>query len=97
LKTRKAILNKTFSDKYDTPWKTVLEKYFQLLLEFLFPRIAQEIDWDKPPVHLDKELLVIQKKSKIGKRIADKVIDFIPKEEILSQSKNPIAKSYKLI
>ncbi len=56
-----------------------MEKYFQLWLEFLFPRIAQEIDWEKPPVHLDKELLAIQKRSKIGKRIADKLIQVFKK------------------
>lgn len=59
---------------FDTPWKRIVDKYFKSLLEFLFPHIAREINWSEPLIHLDKELLKIQKKSEIGKRIADKLI-----------------------
>lgn len=64
---------------YDTPWKLIIEKYFQLLLEFLFPHIANEIDWTKPHQDLDKELLAIQKNAKVGNKISDKLIKVFKK------------------
>lgn len=67
-------MKKKLSAQFDTAWKIILEKYFQALLEFLFPHIAREIDWTKPVIHLDKELLRIQKKIKVGNKIADKLI-----------------------
>ncbi len=59
---------------YDSPWKTVLEHYFQECLEFYFPDIATSIDWTKQHKFLDKELQRITKKSQIGRRYADKLV-----------------------
>jgi len=32
---------------YDSPWKDILETYFQSALELCFPHIARQIDWAK--------------------------------------------------
>lgn len=43
-------------------------------MEFLFPNIANQIEWSKPCEHLDKELLAIQKTAKIKNKLSDKLI-----------------------
>ncbi|MEO1433310.1 MAG: hypothetical protein AAFV71_30435 [Cyanobacteria bacterium J06633_8] len=40
--------------KYDSPWKEILQLYFQDFLLFFFPYIQAEVDWTKQPVFLDK-------------------------------------------
>jgi hypothetical protein len=35
------------SDDYDSPWKEVLEEYFEDFLEFFFSGVSCEIDWEK--------------------------------------------------
>jgi hypothetical protein len=32
---------------YDSPWKDILENYFQSALELCFPQIARQINWSK--------------------------------------------------
>jgi hypothetical protein len=32
---------------YDSPWKDMLETYFQSALELCFPHIARQINWAK--------------------------------------------------
>ena len=32
---------------YDSPWKDILEIYFQSALELCFPQIARQINWGK--------------------------------------------------
>ena len=32
---------------YDSPWKDILETYFQSALELCFPQIARQINWAK--------------------------------------------------
>ncbi|MBS0287116.1 MAG: hypothetical protein JSR17_07460 [Proteobacteria bacterium] len=59
---------------FDTPWKLVLERFFKDLVDFLLPHIATEIDWTKPYQFLDKELLSIQKNTKVGNKLSDKLI-----------------------
>jgi hypothetical protein len=36
-------------DAFDTPWKDVLESYFQDFMQFYFPQIHDEIDWSRGP------------------------------------------------
>jgi hypothetical protein len=40
---------------FDSPWKDILETYFQSALELCFPRIARQIDWSKGVQPLSKE------------------------------------------
>jgi hypothetical protein len=35
------------ADEYDSPWKGILDKYFQEFMELLFPEAAAQIDWSK--------------------------------------------------
>ncbi|RUT01215.1 hypothetical protein DSM106972_067660 [Dulcicalothrix desertica PCC 7102] len=56
---------------YDSPWKTILEKYFQQAMEFFFPKTAALIDWQVPHVFLDKELQAISYDAVQGKRFAE--------------------------
>src|SRR5437868_4459372 len=62
------------TDHYDQPWKAIIEKYFQPFMEFLFPHIAKEIDWEKGFEFLDSELAKIQRMAKVGKRTVDKLV-----------------------
>ena len=58
----------------DSPWKTILRLYFQESIEFFFPKIAQQIDWQHPPEFLDKEFQQIAGDAAIGKRYADQLV-----------------------
>ena len=62
------------SDDYDSPWKEGIELYFRELMEFFFPGIASEIDWDKGYEFLDKELQSVVRDAEIGRRHADKLV-----------------------
>uniref|UniRef100_UPI000B08CAFA hypothetical protein n=1 Tax=Hassallia byssoidea TaxID=482630 RepID=UPI000B08CAFA len=44
--------------EYDSPWKDILQLYFQEFMLFFFPLEHREIDWTKQPEFLDKELQV---------------------------------------
>ena len=59
---------------YDTPWKLVIEHFFKQFMEFFFPDTATEIDWTKPHEFADKELLALEKKGRVGKKISDKLV-----------------------
>lgn len=58
----------------DTPWKDVLDSFFQEFMELFFPDINLEIDWTKGYEFLDKELSKISKDTATGKRLVDKLI-----------------------
>lgn len=58
----------------DSPWKTVLRRYFPEAVEFFFPKIAKLIDWNSPPVFLDKEFERLSPTAVIGKRYADQLV-----------------------
>lgn len=65
---------------FDTPWKTILDVYFQECISFFFSKLWQSIDWTKPVEFLDKELLQITKDSETGRRIVDKLAKVILNE-----------------
>ena len=65
---------KIISDDYDSPWKEILEEYFQDFLVFFFPEIACEIDWEKGHTFLDKELQQVVRDAELGRRLADKLV-----------------------
>jgi hypothetical protein len=62
------------SDDFDSPWKTLLERYFPAFMAWFFPRIAAEIDWDRGYVFLDKELQKISRRAREKRRYADKLV-----------------------
>ena len=59
---------------YDSPWKDLVEKYFQQFMEFFFPEIAVLIDWQKNYEFLDKEFQKIAVAATAGRRYADKLV-----------------------
>ncbi|MBD2628228.1 transposase [Trichormus variabilis] len=61
------------STDYDSPWKEIIELYFDKFLEFFFPLAYAEIDWNRPYQFLDKELHQLEPDAEIGKRLVDKV------------------------
>ena len=60
-------------DDYDSPWKEILEQYFEDFMRFFFPVPAREIDWSKGYAFLDKELQKIIRNAELGRRFADKL------------------------
>ena len=41
---------------YDSPWKDILEQFFEDFILFFLYDIYHEIDWSRLPEFLDKEL-----------------------------------------
>ncbi len=59
---------------YDSPWKDLLNDYFQDFMAFFFPETHADIDWSRGYESLDKELSQIVRDAELGKRLADKVV-----------------------
>lgn len=66
-------MKNTESDDYDSPWKEILEHYFQEFTEFFFPKAFHEIDWTKGYKFLDKELQQVTKDAQETRRYVDKL------------------------
>lgn len=62
------------NDDYDSPWKDILERYFQAFMEFFFPQAHAEIDWSQGYESLDTELQQIVRDADSGRRLADKLM-----------------------
>lgn len=62
------------SADFDSPWKEALESRFAEFLALLFPQIYREVDWQRPPEFLDKELQKIVRDADVGRRYADKLV-----------------------
>ena len=60
--------------KFDSPWKDVLERYFEDFILFFFPQTHRRIDWTRKVEFLDKELLSVVGDAEIGTRFADKLV-----------------------
>lgn len=58
---------------YDESWKEALDEYFDDFLAFFFPEIHQQVDWQVPPLALDKELQQITVSADAEKCVADKL------------------------
>lgn len=59
---------------YDSPWKEILEAYFEECMAFFFPDVHSDIDWERGYEFLDKELQQVVRDAEIGKHIADKLV-----------------------
>ncbi|MEH1771257.1 MAG: hypothetical protein V7L30_33615 [Nostoc sp.] len=42
--------------EFDSPWKQILQLYFEEFMQFFFPQAHAEIDWTQQPEFLDQEL-----------------------------------------
>ncbi|MES2128726.1 MAG: hypothetical protein V4463_15760 [Pseudomonadota bacterium] len=61
-------------DQYDTPWKSVLTRYFPDFMAFYFPDAHAAIDWTRRYRFLDQELAQLRREASVGKRILDKLV-----------------------
>lgn len=61
------------NDDYDSPWKSLLDRYFQDFMAFFFPTAHADIDWASGYENLDTELQQIVRDAELGKRLADKL------------------------
>lgn len=61
---------------FDSPWKEVLDYYFEQFLSFFFPPIHAAIAWSRGIEPLDKELQQIIHKAEVGRRTVDKLVKF---------------------
>jgi hypothetical protein len=55
-------------DQFDSPWKEILEVYFEDFILFFFPQIHAEIDWSRGYDFLDQELAQVVRDAELGKR-----------------------------
>ena len=60
--------------EYDSPWKDILQLYFEQFMLFFFPQTYGEIDWTRKPEFLDKELQEVVRDAELGRRFADKLV-----------------------
>jgi len=59
---------------YDSPWKDVLDLFFESAMAFFFPQAHAQIDWPRGFEFLDKELQKITADAAIGRRAVDKLV-----------------------
>ena len=60
--------------EFDSPWKDVIERYFQDFILFFLPQAHGEIDWTRDYEFLDKELQQVVRDAELGRRLADKLV-----------------------
>lgn len=66
--------NENPQTEYDSPWKQILQLYFQDFMQFFFPQAHEEIDWSRGNEFLDKELQQVVRDAVLGRRLADKLV-----------------------
>ena len=60
--------------EYDSPWKDILEIYFEPFMAFFFPAPHAAIDWTQGYEFLDKELAQVVRDAELGRRRVDKLV-----------------------
>lgn len=60
-------------DEFDSPWKEIIEWYFEEFMLFFFPAAHADIDWSRSVEFLDKELQQVVRDAELGRRYADKL------------------------
>ncbi len=73
-------------DDYDSPWKDVIEQYFQEFIAFFFPAAYQDIDWSEGYEFKDKELRQITRDAATGRKYVDKLVRVHLKDGELAQA-----------
>jgi hypothetical protein len=62
------------TNDFDSPWKQALETYFDEFIDFFFPSIHTDIDWERGYEFLDTYLQQIVRDAETGKQFADKLV-----------------------
>ncbi|MBX3170221.1 MAG: transposase [Candidatus Eremiobacteraeota bacterium] len=60
---------------YDSPWKEAISRHFQDFLQFFFPEIHDDIDWERGHRFLDSELRAVSREAKHGRRHVDALVE----------------------
>jgi hypothetical protein len=68
--------------EFDSPWKDILDLYFEEFIALCWPSKYDEIDWSKGYKMRDKELSKIHRTSKTGKKVADKLVEIYLKNGV---------------
>jgi len=61
------------STELDSPWKDILELYFEAFVQFFFRQLHKLIDWSRGYEFMDKELQKVLKDAKTKQRFTDKL------------------------
>ncbi|HLP91072.1 MAG TPA: transposase [Nostocaceae cyanobacterium] len=59
---------------YDSAWKEAITVYLEPFIEYCFPEVYQDIDWEKGYETLDTELQELIRDAETGRRLADKLL-----------------------
>ena len=60
--------------EYDSPWKEIIQLYFEDFMLFFFPQVHLQIDWSRGFEFLDQELQQVVRDAELGKRLVDKLV-----------------------
>ncbi|MEM6402854.1 MAG: cytosolic protein [Cyanobacteria bacterium P01_D01_bin.116] len=60
--------------EYDSPWKEIIQLYFEDFVLFFFPQVHSQIDWSRGFEFLDQELQQVVRDAELGKRLVDKLV-----------------------
>jgi hypothetical protein len=74
------MVNENPQTEFDSPWKQILQLYFEEFMLFFFPQAHEQIDWTKQPEFLDKELEQVVRDAELGKHLADKLVKIYLKD-----------------
>lgn len=58
---------------YDSPWKEILDRYFEAFMAFFFPLAYRDIDWEQGYEFLNQELQQVVRDATTGGRRVDKL------------------------
>ena len=59
---------------FDSPWKDLLDGYFERFMAFFFPETWKDIDWEKPNEFLNTEFQKIARDTETGRRLVDRLV-----------------------
>ncbi len=67
-------MEETGREDYDSPWKEIIERFFERFMAFYFGRAHRLIAGDEGFEFLDKELQKITREAEQGRRTVDKLV-----------------------
>ncbi|MEK8016847.1 MAG: hypothetical protein VSS75_008260 [Candidatus Parabeggiatoa sp.] len=62
------------STEYDSPWKDIIEHFFEDFMIFFFPKVHEEIDWTVKAEFLEQELQKVLRDAVTKTRRVDKLV-----------------------